>query len=290
MKIIINADDFGLTSAVNTSILTLAQRGIVKSTTVMTNMASSTACVQLLDIDEFSIGLHINLTEGSPLSLAEEVPTLVGPEGRFLGKTGFLRAARKGSLSVSEVETEVAQQYSRLRDLVGDRIDHFDTHQGIGRCGVVYKALIQMGRQGSSTKGLRVYNKYLAFQDPSAQSAVRLKETTLGQIGTFGIRRVVVDEVLRWRKRRIRRSYNTPDGILYSPSFRTLDTLRLLESKEVGKGYDLTLEIPCHPASSTEGLVGTSLVESRVDEHRYLAACNPDRIRANGWKLRSYQL
>ncbi len=61
MKLIINADDFGLSPGVNEAILELGKLGTVTSTTVMTNMPYYKDIVKLLSLKNIGIGLHCNL-------------------------------------------------------------------------------------------------------------------------------------------------------------------------------------------------------------------------------------
>jgi len=78
------------------------------------------------------LGLHLNLSEGSPISDARDVPTLVGSDGMFLGKEAFHRAAASGALRESEVAAEVGAQLSRVRAMLrrhGSRPSHADGHQ-----------------------------------------------------------------------------------------------------------------------------------------------------------------
>ena len=69
--VIINADDFGLSSTVNRAILTGIEQGLVTSTSIMANMPGFEEAVGLVgDYDELRgrVGVHLNLTEGRPLS------------------------------------------------------------------------------------------------------------------------------------------------------------------------------------------------------------------------------
>jgi chitin disaccharide deacetylase len=69
--VIINADDFGMNSAVNSAIFSGMEQGLVTSTSIMANMPGFEEAVGLVrDHDELRgrVGVHLNLTEGKPLS------------------------------------------------------------------------------------------------------------------------------------------------------------------------------------------------------------------------------
>jgi predicted glycoside hydrolase/deacetylase ChbG (UPF0249 family) len=48
-------------------------------------------------------GLHLNLTEGRPLSRPEDISTLLTPEGIFLGREDFHQAIADGLIDMEEV-------------------------------------------------------------------------------------------------------------------------------------------------------------------------------------------
>lgn len=89
MEYIINADDFGRTDTVNTAIVEGFKNGCLNRTTIMVNMPYFEEAVYLADMYNFKnkVGLHINLTSGSPLT--EEIKkcnSFCTEEGIFNGK------------------------------------------------------------------------------------------------------------------------------------------------------------------------------------------------------------
>ena len=61
-KIIINADDFGLNSAVNEAVLASAESGILSSATVMANMPGFFEATRgALSYPRLGVGVHLNL-------------------------------------------------------------------------------------------------------------------------------------------------------------------------------------------------------------------------------------
>lgn len=70
MKIIVNADDFGLSHEANLGIQLAMKKGICTQTSVVTNSNYFHEAVAIAKKDGFmdKVGLHINLFEGTPLS------------------------------------------------------------------------------------------------------------------------------------------------------------------------------------------------------------------------------
>ncbi|RJQ16377.1 MAG: ChbG/HpnK family deacetylase [Nitrospiraceae bacterium] len=128
-KVIINADDFGISMGVNRAIIELISAGVVTSASAMANMPD---CKDLRELKNgpAGTGVHINLTVGSPLSDRAMVRSLVNGSGRFLKLPGLLERMRRGQLSAEEVELEMTSQVVRLVDM-GVRPDHINSHESI---------------------------------------------------------------------------------------------------------------------------------------------------------------
>ncbi len=84
-RLIVNADDFGLTHGVNQGIIKAHREGIVTSTTVMVNLP---AAREISDAVRFNpglgVGIHLNITYGRPLALIETIPGLADEQGNFM--------------------------------------------------------------------------------------------------------------------------------------------------------------------------------------------------------------
>lgn len=130
-RLIVNADDFGLTSGVNRAIVELHQSGALTSTTLMAIAEKTTEAVSLPRIlPSLGVGCHIVLVDGKPALPAAQLPTLVNPAtGRFrptLGK--FVMDLFLGRICRSEIEAEAEAQITRLQDW-GLSLTHIDTHK-----------------------------------------------------------------------------------------------------------------------------------------------------------------
>ena len=108
--VIVNADDLGYSQQRNAGILRCSRAGdgIVTACSLMANGASADEAVQLFKGANtgVSLGLHVNLTEGRPLSEPERVKSLLDG-GLFLGKMGFREALAAGSVSLNEVRMKM---------------------------------------------------------------------------------------------------------------------------------------------------------------------------------------
>ena len=149
-RLIVNADDLGLSEGVNRGILEAAQQGIVTSSTVMVNLPEAEAGIRLLQegAPHIGLGLHFNLSYGRPLSDPADVPGLVRTGGQFVSVSRGLASSRRWQLG--EVKEELNAQLVRFVQLTGTLPDHLDSHQMVGSLSpVCRKAMLDLPtRQG----------------------------------------------------------------------------------------------------------------------------------------------
>jgi len=130
-RLIINADDFGLTPGVNQAIAELHDAGAVTSATLMaTGPAFDNAVALALARPSLGIGCHIVLVDGTPVSDPATIPTLLGPDRRtFRNSLGdFALGVLRGSIRQDEIEREALAQIQKLQH-VGLTLTHADTHK-----------------------------------------------------------------------------------------------------------------------------------------------------------------
>lgn len=127
MRLIVNADDFGLTTGVSRAILYGMANGILTDTSALVTapgFAASVALAQNAGVQ--AMGVHVLLTMGTPALPPEKVPSLVDANGRFYTRDQFLNR----TISFMEVEAEIEAQIRLLKDS-GLRLNHIDCHHGL---------------------------------------------------------------------------------------------------------------------------------------------------------------
>jgi len=149
-RLIVNADDFGLTRGVSAGILTAHRHGIVTSTTVLVTADVDRGALAAARDAGLGMGLHVNLTLGRPLTNAR---SLVDASGRFVRDAR--RAAQRAA--VKDVEREVGAQIDKFLTLVRRGPTHLDTHHHVGLhepvTGVVLAAAKRLGVPVRSQNG-----------------------------------------------------------------------------------------------------------------------------------------
>jgi predicted glycoside hydrolase/deacetylase ChbG (UPF0249 family) len=266
MKLIINADDFGMTKYVNEAIIELCKLGVTTSTTVMVNMPFWKEITDLLPLKHVSIGLHVNLTEGLPVTDPKLIPSLLNSKGFFHNPKELKNLAKSGKINKDQLMIELKNQFQMLYDLIGERIDHFDSHQGTNKIKLVTDCLSEIVKDNKHKMGIRVYQKYYIR---NINSRLVVTHPHLKNIIEFGLKRVAVEFVLRYRTRKIEKVFFHPDGLLLTKVHRGLDVFKILPKLDEQACPGKILEIAFHPATSTIGLP-TEMSESRLNEYKYL--------------------
>lgn len=110
-RIIVNADDFGLSPGVNAGIALAHTRGILTSATLLANGPAFAGSVETArENPGLGVGLHLNLVRGRPLSPPGEIPLLVDA-------AGFLRPFRFRRMSpefLAQAEREYRRQFEKV--------------------------------------------------------------------------------------------------------------------------------------------------------------------------------
>jgi predicted glycoside hydrolase/deacetylase ChbG (UPF0249 family) len=130
-RLVVNADDFGLTPGVSRGIIKAHREGIVTSTSVMINIPYAEESLRLAqkEAPDLDIGLHLNLTAGRPISPPDAIPDLVTSSGDFLDLDALLD--RIESVDLTQVRREFTAQIERFREIMGHLPDHLDGHHYI---------------------------------------------------------------------------------------------------------------------------------------------------------------
>jgi len=154
-RLIINADDFGLTSGVNRAVAELHQAGLLTSATLMARAAATAEAIQIaLATPSLGVGCHVVLVDGVPiLSPRSEIPNLADPiTGRFRPSlVPFLGAIHRywprmaASPMNKEIEAEASAQISLLQSR-GVHLTHVDTHKHVHMFPAVLRPVLRAAR------------------------------------------------------------------------------------------------------------------------------------------------
>jgi predicted glycoside hydrolase/deacetylase ChbG (UPF0249 family) len=157
-RLIINADDFGMTEGINRAVADCHREGVVTSTTMLVNGGAVESARDVAAANpSLGVGLHLNLTTGAPSLPPANVGSLVDGDGLFPGANKALARLSLGLVNREELEREIAAQVEALRSM-GLEPTHIDSHHHLHAHPVVGAAVARVcPRLGiSKARGFRL--------------------------------------------------------------------------------------------------------------------------------------
>lgn len=129
--LIVNADDFGMSSLVNAGVIEAHERGVVTAATLMVRMpAAAEAAAYARRRPQLTVGLHLDLGEWSYA------------DGEWRALYDVVDWSDERALAA-----EVCNQLDAFADMVGRRPTHLDSHQHVHRVEPVRGLLRRAGRE-----------------------------------------------------------------------------------------------------------------------------------------------
>lgn len=126
-KLIVNADDFGLSEGVNYGIISAYKNGIVKSTTVMVNMPGFQHGLTLLSENKgLGCGVHMTLSLNKPILSTHK--TIVDENGNFYRR--ITNELIREKFDLDEVYSEFCAQINKAMES-GIKVSHLDSHHHV---------------------------------------------------------------------------------------------------------------------------------------------------------------
>lgn len=162
MKLIINADDYGLTKNISMGIIDGMRRGIITDTSAIVNTCDFEECAKIaIDHGINKMGVHCLVTMGYPLLPKEEVVTLVNTNGKFYTRDEI----KNIEFNVCELEKELTAQIEKFLS-TGLIINHIDSHHGfMTKSSEIYDMFIRLAhkydvplRNEASYRNIERYN------------------------------------------------------------------------------------------------------------------------------------
>lgn len=258
-RLIVNADDFGMTSGINRAVVELHDAGVLTSATLM---ARATATVEAIDLANaasgLGVGCHVVLADGEAIS--QELPTLA-PGGHFSPSLGkFVRRVFSGAIHAEEMEREARAQIESLQQR-GLRLTHIDTHKHTHMFPQVLRPVLRAARACGISRVRNPFEPQWSIAATAAAPLVRRAEVRALRLLETRFRRIVAEE-----------GFLTTDGAIGVLATGTLDA-RTIASLLRALPASGTYELVTHPGYNDADLARarTRLLASRDLEREALA-------------------
>lgn len=127
-KLVITADDFGISQEANDAILKSFQEGSLTSTCIMANGEAFEHAIRTIlpQIPEIGLGVHMNIIEGKTLQSPNPNSLLYDKNGEY--NNGFVKLLLKSTDKnfLNEVESDFRIQIEKVLDKM--KVDHLNSH------------------------------------------------------------------------------------------------------------------------------------------------------------------
>ncbi len=255
-RLIINADDFGLTLGINRAIEQLHQANVLTSATLMaTGQAFEDAIAIAKSNPDLGIGCHIVLTDGVPVLPPGSIPTLLGPDRKRFRPSliEFVNALLRGRINENEMEREASAQIQKLQDK-GINVTHIDTHKHTHVFPAVARPLLRVLERTGITAVRNPFEPDFTQKLPHAGWKRRLQLSLLNKL-----------KPAFHRQSQIRDNHvTTTDGTVGVSATGNLNATTLSQILAVLPDAG-TFELVCHPGYNDADLDG---VTTRLRAHR----------------------
>ena len=150
--LIVTADDFGASSAVNEAVEAAHRGGILTAASLMVaGDAAADAVARARAMPMLGVGLHLVLVEGRPALPSDRVPALVGPDGLF--RRDMVRLAIRifaDPAARRQMAAEVEAQFAAFAG-TGLRLDHVNAHKHFHLHPTIAGCVLRIGRRHGVT-------------------------------------------------------------------------------------------------------------------------------------------
>lgn len=271
--LVLCADDFGLSKAIDDAILALIAADRLTATGCMVGGSDFLADAPRLAAlaERADIGLHFALTDLSPLAA---MPTFA-PDGLPPTLRSVLVRAFTGRLPYGEIKAEIGRQVGRFQEAFGRAPDFVDGHQHVHLLPVVRAALLASFEDGT----LDPRRTWLRDCHEPATSILRrgveVPKTLFVSALSWGLARAA-----RRRGIRVNDGFRGITGFAADQSYR-----ERFSSFLTGAGARPL--VMCHPAMGNRPAVaGDPIAGARLDEYAYFSGDRfPADLAAAGVRL-----
>lgn len=252
-KLIVTADDYGMSKGVNEAIDAGIACGLITSTNVMTNMDYYEEAKKLRDT-KASVGLHWTISAGKPVLPPEEIPTLVDCNGNFFSYPIFRSRYRKNLISDGDIVKELKAQYNRFVDICGEP-DYWNTHQNTHVDFHIFRLFVDTARELGIGKMRSHQRIYVPGSSNSRKRSLiwRMAEPLKSRI------------LNSWQRNAHKKGIASPNGVIVCLNVNDLDNLSYVFSHIQWKEASVA-EYVIHPATVSDSPFFGKIVERRITE------------------------
>ena len=279
-QLIITADDYGMSKAVNDAIEAGIAAGIITTTNVMTNMPLYEEAKDLKSkFPNVSVGLHWTLSgAGKPVTPIDLVPTLVNEKGDLFTYPEFRNRYRKGLIKDEDILVELRNQFARFYKLMG-MPDYWNTHQNTHVDFKIYQLFVSLATE-LKIPAMRSHQRvYVPASNPNEKLSLmwRIIEPFKSKL------------IDCWQHKAHKKGIASPEGLIVTMREKDMNNIDFV-FKNIKWGRHQVAEFVIHPATCNDSPFFGKIVDQRITEYKLFSDLKTlKEIESCGIKLVNYQ-
>lgn len=275
---ILNADDFGMSKALNKAILEGYNAGFLKSASLVANgKAFDEALEQVIpNCPELGIGVHLNIMEGK--SLCTDLTILTDKEGNF-NNTYFQLLLKSYNSKDKEFMNELEREFRRQIEKIMSKtkVSHIDSHMHIHSIPPVFDLVCRLAKEYGIKQVRTHFEKFYLVPEIERHFKLKFWQNLLRTV-ILGLFTIFNEATIH------RHELKTNDyliGLLYDTM---TDSLAISYAMNVVKYNKITVEAFIHPSRYEEGLVDNRFDEFLLTRNKKLL----EKIQKLGFEITNY--
>lgn len=255
-KLIITADDYGMSIGVNKAIDEGIEVGLITATNVMVNMPYFEEAKKLKEYEGISVGIHFTLSCGKPISNAKDIASLVDEKEEFYKYSDFRKRYRKGLIKNEDILIELKAQYDKYKELLGEP-DYWNTHENVHVDFKIYRLFVNFAKECG-------INKMRSHQRLYVQGSQKGDKRSM----LWRVTEPLKSRMLNcWQNNAHKKGIKSPNGLICCLRKGDINKLQYLFNNIVWKKKKIA-EYVIHPAIENDSKYFGLIVEQRIKEYK----------------------
>ena len=277
-RFILNADDFGLSKALNRAVFEGYQAGLLKSASLVANGEAFDEAINSIipQCPDLGVGIHLNIMEGQ--SLCEDLTTLTDSIGVFNNSYVILLIKAYNPKEIEfypQLEREFRRQIEKIMSKT--RVTHIDSHVHVHSIPKIFDMVCRLAKEYEIKQVRTQFEKPYIIPDLHKHLTLKYPINIIKSmlLGAF----TVLNEATIHKY-----ELNTNDyliGILYTSM---MDALTVSYGAMVVKYDNVTVEALIHPCRYEDGTVDNHFDEFLLTKNKKLK----EKIEKLGYEITNY--
>jgi len=142
-KLIVTADDFGLTSGVNKAVYECFLKGILKNASIIANSKEFFEAAKIAKKTKICVGVHLNITLGKSLT---KIPEITDDENNFRLSILKIFVTSLNKKKLSKIKKEFREQIIKVKTN-GIKVSYLDSHKHIHSFPPIFKIVVELAKE-----------------------------------------------------------------------------------------------------------------------------------------------